>query len=124
MINSSDYVKIHSSDYIKIQKQEYLDKLVALEAVNKALTNKINAYEEILKYKIGDKIPNINKSQNPMPLDTEEFIFRKNVSAYLNEPEKNDYLASKLIIYMLEPNNFRYKSDISAEEIKMFVNFY
>ena len=114
-----------SSEYIPINKKKYVHQLITLEAENKALTEKINAYEEILKTKFNEMInvDAVDVSDYPPEIrqDAEVLFFKKNAYSYLQSPDKNDALISPIVNHIL---NKRHTPQLTGEDIKKFLKFF
>lgn len=104
-----------TSDYIPINKKKYVNRLIKLEAENRALKKKLKVFEDILisrskqlPYKACGETMKDNKDDiidYPMDLrhDDETLTFKKNVFTFIKAPDENPQLVTPLINHIVKP---------------------
>lgn len=117
---------IISSEYIPINKKQYAERIIKLEAENKAQRKKLEVYEKLLNTKIKKTKQHHKETDKsyicdePLELrrDTETLLFRKNAFAYMKSPEKNENLIIPIVNYFI--NNKKYEN-ITEVNVKDFI---
>lgn len=113
---------MNSSEFVPIKKKEYINKLVELEAENKALQKKLKTYENFLRRKLKEKtptnVPDLHDYPDEVKRDAETLMFKKNAYTYIKEPQRNENIIPAIVTYLQTPKKFH---QIKRDEIQAFL---